>query len=43
MFKVSNKNIRTTLLWRRSDVVIVTFEHISHLFLVSIVDFEQVS
>ena len=39
MFKVNHKNTR-----RRSDVSIVNFEHIPHLFLsVSIVDFEQVN
>ena len=35
MFKVNNKDTRTTpLAWRRSDVFIVNFEHISHLVLV---------
>ena len=35
MLKVNNKGIRTTsLTWRRIAVLIVNFEHISHLFLV---------
>ena len=35
MFKVNNKDIRTTsLTWRRSAVFIVNFKHVSHLFLV---------
>ena len=33
MFKVNNKNIRTTSM-RRSDVFVINFEHISFLFLV---------
>ena len=41
MFKVNNKNTRTTSI-HRSVVLIANFEHISHLFAsVSIVDFEQ--
>ena len=32
MFKVNNEDTRTTL-YRRSDVFIVNFEHISHLVL----------
>ena len=42
MFKVNNKNTRTTLM-SLSGVFIVNFEHISHLFLVSIADIEQVN
>ena len=38
MFKANNKTLE-----RRSGVFIVNFEHVSHLFLVSIVDFEQVN
>ena len=38
MFKANNKTPE-----RRSGVFIVNFEHISHLFLVSIVDFERVN
>ena len=34
MFKVNNKNTKTTRHWRHSGVFIVNFEHISHLFLV---------
>ena len=34
MFKVNNKNTGVDCDWRRSGVFIVTFEHISHLFLV---------
>ena len=44
MFKVINKNTKTTRHWRHSGVFIVKFEHISYLFLVSsapIVDFKQ--
>ena len=33
MFKVNNKNIRTTSM-RRSAVFVINFEHISFLFLV---------
>ena len=33
MFKVNNKE-SLLLTWRRSSVIIVNFEHISHLFLV---------
>ena len=42
MFKVDNKDIRTTL-WtlRRSGVFIVNLEHISHLFLVFLVLFME--
>ena len=29
--------------WRRSSVSIVKFEHISHIYVVSTVDFEQVN
>ena len=45
LFKINNKNIRkrceicwklTWRQWRRSGVFIVNFEHISHLFLVSL-------
>ena len=43
MFKVNNKDTRTTPR-RRSGVFIVNFEHILHLALVaSFVNFEQVS
>ena len=38
MFKANNKTLE-----RRSGVFIVNFEHVSHLFLVSIIDFEQVN
>ena len=34
MFKVNNKDTRTTPKWRRSGVFIVNFQHISHLVLV---------
>ena len=34
MFKVKNKDTRTTSLWCRSGVFIVNFEHVSHLALV---------
>ena len=34
MFKVNNKDTKTTCYWRRSNVFIVNFEHISHLALV---------
>ena len=35
MFKVGNKDKRTTLVTeRRSGIFIVNFEHISHIFLV---------
>ena len=35
MLKVNNRNTRTkTLFWRRSGVIIVNFEHISHLVIV---------
>ena len=30
MFKVNNKDTRATQ-WRRSDVFLINFEHISHL------------
>ena len=33
MFKVNNKDTRTTPKWRRSGVFIVNFQHISHLVL----------
>ena len=39
MFKVNNRNTRT----RCEGVFIIKFEHISHLALVSIVKFEQVT
>ena len=43
MFKVNNKDTKTTP-WRRFGVFIVNFEHISHLCSnVSIVNFEQVN
>ena len=42
MFKVDNKDIRTTLwTFRRSGVFIVNLEHISHLFLVFLVLFME--
>ena len=34
MFKVNNKETPERRQWRRSGVVIVNFEHISHLVLV---------
>ena len=34
MFKINNKNTMEQRQWRRSGVFIVSFEHISHLFLV---------
>ena len=40
MFKVTNKNIRTTC---RSGVFIVNFEHIRSFSNISTVDFEQVN
>ena len=40
MFKV-NKKIPERRQWRFSGIVVVNFEHISHLFSVSIVDLEQ--
>ena len=41
MFKVNNKDTRTTSK-RRSGIFIITFDHISHIFSgVSIIDFEQ--
>ena len=44
MFRVKNKDIRTTVLqWRRSDVFIVNFEHVSHPACAFIVNFEQVN
>ena len=42
MFKVNNQNIRKRQR-RCSGVFIVKFEHISHLFSVSVVDFEQIN
>ena len=42
MFKVNNKDTKTTP-WRRFGVFIVNFEHILHLCsIVSIVNFEHV-
>ena len=41
--RVNNKDIPERRHWRRSCVFIVNFEYISHLFSVSIVDFEQVN
>ena len=42
MFKVNNKNNRTTSM-TFSGVFIVNFEHISHIFLFFILDFEHVN
>ena len=42
MFKVNNKDTKTTPEWRRSGVFIVIFEHISDLS-VSTVNFKQVN
>ena len=43
MFKVNNKNIKTTSM-TFSGVVIVNFEHISHVFSsVFVVEYEQVN
>ena len=42
MFNVNNKNTSTTSV-TRSCVFVVNFEHISHFFTVSIVNFEQVN
>ena len=33
MFQVNHNNTRTTSFWRLLGVLIVNFEHISHLFL----------
>ena len=43
MFKVNNKDTRTTSERRRSGVFIVNVEHISQYFSISIVNFEQVN
>ena len=44
MFRVNNKDIRTTVLqWRCPDVFIVNFEHVSHPARAFIVNFEQVT
>ena len=40
MFKVNNKNVRKTSS-SRSGVFIASLEHISYIFIVSIVAFEQ--
>ena len=42
MFKVNNKDTRTILVTWFWYVVIVNLEHISHLFLVFTVNFEQI-
>ena len=47
ILKINVNNIKysssPSVSWRRSDVFIVNFEHISHLVLVSIVNFKQVN
>ena len=42
MFKANNKDTRTMSMTSFWYVVIVKLEHISHLFLVFTVDFEQI-